>query len=859
MSFLVADRDYYAPWDSASTGTRYDVGPMPADWQRRDSGVWTHWTPDGIALPDQGWKVHVASSLANAPAVLALVRTIAVEQRVSFKHLAGRRTFLLLHGKHAPRVQAGKFCALYPVDLGQARALLERLETVLAGVGGPYVLTDRRYRDSECVSYRYGAFRGRTRVDAEGYPVHVMTGPDGTEIVDERLPRFHLPDGLTDPFRREPTAAPSSGPLTLHGYTFAAVLQHSNAGGAYKFLSEQGETVFAKEAKRHNGYTEDGTDAQSRLLAECLTLRTVHARDPGLCPRPIEKFDHWEHSYLITEWIAGTSLYQWMVTNNPALRVRPTATELSQYYERCLRILDQLTAQLTRLHAIGFVFVDLSPNNVMIDDDDQVRLIDFEAVQPASGVATLMGTPGYQHPDGQRVARSDPHELDWYGLSALALLLVFAVHEAADRAPATLLQLQADLAEFGAMPPRLWQLATRYRAPAPSDVLPGPEQVQLDPNGSLRRLAEGTADALIAMAEPTRPGWVYPTNPLGHQTNTLALAAGTAGVLYALHQAGRECDPAIVRRLRDDTLAAARAMAPGFLFGISGIATVLAEFGEGDAAEYLFQVAAGHPLNDRAASFGGGAAGTAYALVRHHRRTGEPRWLERAEQLLSAVPEGEALSDRLSRTKPSGLVNGRPGVALALYHLHRATGEERFLVRGMRLLREELAYAEPASPVGLRFRPALGDPRVYPYLFAGSAGFAAVLSRYLAIRPDAEFGRKVEFTAADALERALYSCQIRFTAYPGLFPGLAGLALVLSEAGQRLGRSELSAAALRSAQGLVRYAIPHAGGIGWLGEPGQRLSAELWSGSAGVLLALHRVLSAQTSAIVAAEQVGARG
>jgi hypothetical protein len=64
---------------------------------------------------------------------------------------------------------------------------------------------------------------------------------------------------------------------------------------------------------------------------------------------------------------------------------------------------------------------------------------------------------------------------------------------------------------------------------------------------------------------------------------------------------------------------------------------------------------------------------------------------------------------------------------------------------------------------------------------------------------------------------------------------------VLHGAGRRLGRPELLDAALTSARGLFRYAIPRESGIGWLGEPGQRLSADLWSGSAGVLLALHQL------------------
>ena len=82
------------------------------------------------------------------------------------------------------------------------------------------------------------------------------------------------------------------------------MLRHSNAGGAYRFRAEDGEPVFVKEAKAHNGYTADGADAKTRLNAEYLALRAIHGREPGLCPRPVELFHHWEHSYLVTEFIA---------------------------------------------------------------------------------------------------------------------------------------------------------------------------------------------------------------------------------------------------------------------------------------------------------------------------------------------------------------------------------------------------------------------------------------------------------------------------------------------------------------------------------------------------------------------------
>ena len=130
-------------------------------WTEHTADVWTHWTPGAVDHPQQGWKVHVSSSLANADAVLDVVAGACAELNVPFKHLTGRRFFLWLHSKHGSRVQSGKFCTLYPPTPQVAHEVLKRLGRDLAGVAGPYVLTDRRYGNSQCVSYRYGAFRAR--------------------------------------------------------------------------------------------------------------------------------------------------------------------------------------------------------------------------------------------------------------------------------------------------------------------------------------------------------------------------------------------------------------------------------------------------------------------------------------------------------------------------------------------------------------------------------------------------------------------------------------------------------------------------------------------------------------------------
>lgn len=414
--------------------------------------------------------------------------------------------------------------------------------------------------------------------------------------------------------------------------------------------------------------------------------------------------------------------------------------------------------------------------------------------------------------------------------------------------------LHADLAEVADVPPRLWRLTTADRAPSTQPRPPDPEAVRADPLRELRCLADRTADALAATAQPDHPRRVYPTNPLGLRTNSRAVAAGTAGVLHALRRAGRPIDPAVVRRLRDDSLAALDTTPPGLLFGTAGIATVLADLDEPDAAGTLLDAAAVHPLNATSAGLGGGAAGTALALLADYRRHGDQCRLIAAARLLEGIPDGAEIEAVLSADHPTGLVGGRPGVALALYYFGRIAGDDAALGRGLRLLRDELAHGVLTPVRALSFRFSATDRRIVPYLFVGAAGYVEVLSRYLAHDRALEFDTPARFTgdgdsepdaelgAADVLARCLQACTTRFTAQSGLFPGLAGLAMTLADAGRHLGRRDLETAAVTSARGLFRHAVRWENGSAWLGDPGQRLSTDLWSGSAGVLLALRQLI-----------------
>ncbi|MEU6165973.1 class III lanthionine synthetase LanKC [Streptomyces tanashiensis] len=840
----LADREYYLPLPSvADPGTRFAPGDVPSGLRGSAQGIWTVWGGPRTGLAEQGWKIHVSARLDRAQHVLDTVAAICFSEGVPFKHLSARLFFLFLHHKHAARAQAGKFCAVYPPDTATARRLLERLRDALDGEEGPYVLTDRRFRDSRTVHYRYGSFDGaRSRLRADGTREGLIRDGSGREVVDSRLPAFHLPAGITDPFV-EQEEQPHAGPILIRDYEVTRAVRLSNAGGAYRAHDRRtGRTVFLKEARAHNGLVFDGTDARQRLRHEYDVLREVHAAAPGVGPEPLDHFTEWEHDFLVTEYVEGMPLVGWLSRSSPLARADRTAESVAAYYEACRRLLAALDSSLGRLHAAGYRFGDLSLGNVLVTPEGGVRLVDFEAASALSAAPSGMGTPGFTPPPGLRRADTDPLLQDRYGTSAVALAFLAPFHEIAEHAPANLALLRRDLADV-APPQDLWQRATafhptedRAREQNGPDGPPSPVELDTDPRGCLTRLADEVAAGLLETADADRPEWAFPPSPEAFRTNNVCLAHGTAGVVHALHRAGFEVPEEIRERLRHDALALRDALPPGLLVGSAGIARVLAGLGRLDEAVDLLRDADGHPLTDSCGTLSGGRAGVGLGWLALHRLTGESSHLERAAAAGEALLRTPDLPATLGEHDARGLLHGRSGLALFLHRLARHTGEDRFLEAGRLLLHQELERTFPLDDGALSVSDDARLTRAMPYLATGAAGVAAVLTRYVATAPDER--------CAAALPRLVAGIRVSCaTKEAGLYRGLAGLAWCLTEHAERTGTDAARRDAVRAATGLVKYAVPYRRGVRFLGAGSQRFTADLSSGGAGVLLALHRLLS----------------
>jgi hypothetical protein len=843
LLYTFADRDYYLPlhrYQDPSPPLR--PAGMPAGWRESRLEIWTAWQAPGADVPEQGWKIHVSAVLDRAAPVLDEVAAVCVAENVSFKHLATEFCFRYAHHKHGARSQGGKFCTVYPPDQQAARRLLDQLADRLREEEGPYILTDRRYRDSRTVHYRYGAFRPLARVRLDGTVQRLVRDGSGSLVEDVRGVRFTLPAGISDPFA-EPSpapAAPAAGGVRIGAYRVVGVLAHSNAGGAYRAVDGSGRAVFIKEARAHNGLHWDGTTAQQRLRREYDLLRDLHRQAPGLAPAPLDYFREWEHEFLVTELVPGKPVFRYVARQNPYVQASAVA-DFPSYFETCRGLLSQLAAALDRLHRLGYRFGDVNPRNLLVTEDGGLRLIDFEACGRLDEPPIILGAPGFVP---ERAQDWEGTGADDYGLGAMALTFLLPIHQHLARHPAGVAHLYADLTRRGPVPDDLWQLAVRnYVQPSDSTKddrarLPDPEELAADPVPHLHRLLAALGREVAATASPDDPDRIWPSVPAGYATNTWCVAYGTAGVLHALHHAGLPVDPAVVDRLRREVLARRDELAPGLHFGVAGIGWVLAEQGHLAEAVDLVDRASSHPATERSCTWGAGTAGIGTAHLALHAYTGDERHLAEAVRLGDGLCGVEDLTPLVGPRNAIGLLHGRAGAALFLHHLWRATGEKRYLRHGTGLLHAELDRASGMPGGELGFRDDDVRQRVMVYVAIGASGVGHVLTRYVHTAADERL--------AEALPRVFAYATKELTVEPGLYLGLAGLGFAhadhagLAGAGDPAGHD----LALRVAAGLFKYAMPAPEGrVRFLGASGMRYSTELFSGAAGILLALDRILN----------------
>lgn len=827
-SYCAADPLFYDVLAAGSTRSTFPAAdrPVPAGWRSEPLDDWLIYAPVGASLPQQGWKIHVSATLDNAERVLEAIWAYCVPRELPFKFMHGPRALLMRNSKYAPRAASGKFVTIYPRDESELELCCKELDGLIGGEEGPYILSDLRYGAGP-LYVRYGAFAAQYCLSEDGDVVPAITDDTGVLVPDRREPVFHVPSwlGLPDFLAPHLAARNATGTGELP-YRIERVIHFSNGGGLYVGRDLRTDTqVVLKEARPHAGLDANGTDAVARLGREARMLR--HLADLPQVPRVHDEFVLGEHHFLVLEFIEGRPLNKLVVAKYPLIDPDATDDDRAAYARWARRILEQVESVVDEIHARDVVYGDLHLFNIMVRPDDTVVLVDFEVAAPI----------GEQLPPGLRnqgfAAPRDRtgFSLDRYALACLRLALFMPLTQLFRLAPAKAAELADVIAAKvpvprGFLDPAVTEIVGR---PVPGDPVgtsapTGAADLDFDDWPLLRsRLAK----AILASATPDRDDRLFPGDIEQFRSGGLNLAHGAAGVLYALAVTGAGRWPG-----HEDWLVR-RALSPpsgtrcGFYDGLYGVAYALDHVDRRQEALDVVGICQRQSLDGLGTDLLGGLCGIALGLAELGRRTGESalteaawRTADRVIERIAQEPAGDVSGGRYPY---AGLMRGRTGAALMCLRLFELRGDPALLDSAALALRQDLRRCVVRPNGTMEVDEGW---RTMPYLGQGSVGIGAVLDRYLEHRVDEELAG-----AAAAIRRA---ARAPFYAQSGLFAGRAGIIAYLAGSREPGRRAGLDAQIRR----LAWHALPYADGIAFPGEQLLRLSMDLATGTAGVLLAV---------------------
>jgi serine/threonine protein kinase len=837
--FCVVDPHFYDSLNTGQDETKWFAAarrPVPDGWEREALDDWIVYGPVGGSLPDQGWKVHIAACLDNADRVLDQVFEYCQFHGLSFKFIHGRSALLMRNAKYARRGTSGKFITVYPRDEAELELVCKELGDLLDGEPSPYILSDLRLGDGP-VYVRYGGFAARYCI-VDGVVEPAVADPSGTLVPDRRDPVFKPPAWVSIPrFLGPHLAARNATTVVDLPYRIDEVIHFSNGGGLYSGVDTRtDERVVLKEARPHAGLDADGVDAVTRLGREHEALERLS--DVATVPRVHDRFSLGEHEFLALEYVDAKPLNKLLVERYPLIDTSAGPDQYREYSRWALHVYRQIEQTIEAIHERGLVYGDLHLFNVLVRTDgpdaDTIALVDFEVAGPADGYRR----PGLRNQGFAAPRGVTGRDVDLFALACLRLALFLPLTAMLRLAPEKAFHFASVIGERFDVPEAFLAEAvatiTTAGRPEPATTVRCPD-FRPDPAGwtDLRRQL---ADAIVDSATPQRDDRLFPGDIEQFHSGGLNIAYGAAGVLYALAVTGAGRFPDF-----EDWLAK-RAVQPqsgsrlGFYDGLHGVAYTLHELGRRQEALDIVDRCLREKWDELGPDLMSGLAGVGLNLLHLADASGEPALHDaawRATDLISERLAGIATDEPPTgaaavsggRQPRAGLTHGWTGPALFFLRMYERTGDTTLLDRALTAIRQDLHRCVIRPDGAMEVNEGW---RTMPYLAHGSAGIGIVIDQLLRHRNDE---RLAEASAAISL-----AAQSPFYAQSGLFAGRAGIIRYLA------GRDPEGEQLSTQIRNLAWHAVPFRERLAFPGDQLLRLSMDLATGSAGVLLALGAAL-----------------
>ncbi|MFT4113349.1 class III lanthionine synthetase LanKC [Silvibacterium sp.] len=887
FSYCVTDKRYYDTLGSYIPPKASDFRGTIAQFLRPSDtcqriGIWYHVVPLASAMPPQGFKIHLSATLDSAIEVLHRCIPLLLETDVAFKVVADRTLLSIVNGKQFHRASSGKFVTIYPPQHVFLR-LAEQLANVTKGMVGPYILSDKPYRDSRVVYYRYGGFQRFDTLTIHGEHIPCIQAQDGTMVHDERLPAFHLPVGIEDPVDGGGAMPHGGDSFLLHErYSIERPITFSNAGGVYKGTdTKTNRTVILKEARPHVCMDEQLNITAIDLLRRERELLSNLNTCPYV-PTLIDYFQEWEHEFLVEEYFAGMPLTNYRAMEETGLLVNrnPSTQATASFVQEFMTITRHLLCALEWCHAAGIAVGDISPNNILINRDTlDLKVIDFEGSTFINNPSSqpMIATIGFFRRD-KDLSQPWSREDDYYALGCTLYSIIYPILPYFQFSQEIKRQVLSEIAKDYGLPQDIgriifslfdgevlatrtivdtWfdrQAASMSNGDGVTAKLESPKQVALVIEERTEICDRDTIESLSAHTEQVLPQIVsqilattdysrrdrlWPADYRVFSTNPLSLAFGATGVSLFLHRQTGAIPQEVTSWLQSAPLNAEH-YPPGMFVGLAGIAWGFHILGLEAEAKAAMRMAEKSPLLYAGPDIFYGAAGIGLSALALWNRTKEQQYADLSCTL------GAWLIDEAQQA-PNGVwwknvdghhyygyAHGGAGIGHFLLQLYSATAEKRFLETAVKAIDLEIDEAGVRDDL-LVWPRGKNDNFYSPYWRYGNAGIGSCLLRFHGVTGDDRY-------IVAARQAAAYVAT-KYAVHPSQFMGLSGMGEFLLDMFLYTGESRYLVDAWNIASGIRIFEIQRETGIEYPGEELIKSSLDYGTGAAGIGMFLSRLLN----------------
>lgn len=809
---------------------------------------WTY-----ISLPNNnwaanGWKIHISATLNNHIKILNIVAKYAFEKQMSFKFCTNMEQFAHINGKSIARVSSGKFIVLYPMQEDFLKTL-EELYNLLKGFDGPYILSDRPYKDSNVIYYRYGEINPIRILDGYGTITTRIIDNKNELTSDIRVPYYNLPDFVEDTIYKPIDEGKSK---LLQKYNIRESLHFSAQGGAYLGSCNNIDYVI-KEARKYSGLDGEHNYATERLRKEYITMKYLEGLD--CVPVPIELIEEYGNVYLVEEYKPGKNLSQFAIDNSPLVNIdRKTNKIVPKYTKDIISIVHSSLETFSKIHSKGIILNDVSPNNIIYNSENgSTSFVDYEAAYHIIDECNKINlyTPGFASDVKPSAVKQDLHKLglvfiacimpinNIFSLSSKKKNEAIKLFERLDVVPKNILSTINGLVNYQF---NNAEEAIKYLNSNNTEIVQY-EEIEVIKN-DIENIKHIKASIISNINCPTDDNMIA-SDPMGFITSEYSFGFGIFGVLYSLHKVSigenisQQKLNEIVNKFMTSFYRNPNSISSGLFVGLSGIAASLSELGFINEAKIVMERLIKEEMS--MADLAYGLSGRIIALLKLYKTTNDIKYLNQAKKDVDEIKSKAIIRNGLYYWKDesgdiyTGLTRGSSGVALALLYLYLETKDKEYINMGIKALEADLdkLLIDNLGNINFNSLPEGEKIQIYsPYVHNGLAGLGCVLLRYFLIT------RNEKYRAL--LDEIIQVCDVELSLFPGYSRGMAGIMTFLQDCVVYLKSDYANQIIKKLSDNISFYQVSIDGINGYVGDGLYRVSHDLFTGSSGIILTLKR-------------------